>query len=502
MSKYAKNTKVASSKTLVAQKTVNNAGGEAFKTSPELELVQLLAASKLQNQAYRTGDEAANRLSALVAKVDPLFAAKAAVYTRMKFEMRSTSHLVAAEVSQICQGKPWGKNFFSKVAFRPDDVTEITAAVIAKFGKNRITNAMRKGLGDRLAAFDEYQIAKYRGNGDFKLVDAVNLLHPPASKALTGLVKDTLKPAETWEVKRTQTGQASKAENLSEEDAVEAQAQNWRDLLDSKKLPYFAAIRNVRNILREAPDKVDALVALITNAKLISTSKLFPYHFYLAAKAVLAESGKEGRAVVQALNKAMDISCANVPDLSGETLVAIDHSGSMNTGVSFAKGKDGSKGASEVSLTAMEAADIFAAVMVKKFNCDIITFGTRAEYVSTNPSDSVITIAKSLKSDMGGTNFGPIFQTANKPYDRIIIISDNEHWIGHRAPTGDVKAYHQRFGKATTVYLWTLAGYETHPLPEGWFKPLAGFSPNVFNILKNSEVDSQALLKEIRAVEL
>jgi len=501
MSKYATGRKVASGSTLEAQKTVNRAGGEAFKSSPELELVQLLAASKLQNQAYRSGDEAAKRLLELVNKVKPEFAAKAAIYTRMKFDMRSTSHLVAAEVSQLCQGKPWAKSFFSKVAYRPDDVTEITSCVLGRFGKKRITNAMRKGLGERLARFDNYQISKYKGNGDFKLIDAVNLLHPPASAPLSALVKGTLAPAETWEVKRTQTGQAAKAENLSEEDKVEALANNWRELLKEKKLGYFAAVRNVRNILKEAPDMADTLAEFLTNEKAIANSKLFPYHFLLAAKAVDA-TDKNGRTIVTALNKAMEISCKNIPELEGETLVVVDHSGSMTTGVAFAKGKDGSKGEQQVSLSALEAADVFAAIMVKAFNCDVVRFGSAAEYVSLNPDDSIFTIARLLKSDMGGTNFNTIFPILKKAYSRIIILSDNMHWEGYTAPVHAVREYQSRFKCGTLVYLWNLAGYEAHPLPEAWFKPLAGFSPNIFSILKNSEVDSKALLKEIEAVEL
>lgn len=503
MSRFATNEKVASGKTLKAQTTTNNAGGPAFKLTPELELVQLLAASKLQDQAYRTGEETVNRLSALVAAVSPEFAAKAALYTRHTFDMRSTSHLVAAELSQRIQGLPWGKRFFENVAFRPDDVTEITAAVIAKFGKKRITNAMRRGFGSRLTKFDGYQIAKWAGNGDFKLIDAINLINPSFNPVLKSFVAGTLKPAETWEVKRTVTGQKNKQENVSEEDAQEAQAQNWRDLIDNGRLPYFAAVRNVRTILAEAPDKAAELAALISDEKNVAKSKLFPYHFYLANKALLQGSvSKESRIVAQALNKALEFSVKNVPELFGTTLIAVDHSGSMTVPVSYGKDKTGQRKTGDVSVSSMEAADLFAAIMAKATNADVIRFGSNAEYTHTNLDDTVVTIAKSLASDMGGTNFNSIFATANKPYDRVIVLTDGEHWQSHNPVISTVKAYAKAFGKQPVVYLWTLAAYETSPLPETWFRPLAGFSPNVFSVIANSEVDPRALLKEIEAVEL
>ncbi len=68
------------------------------------------------------------------------------------------------------------------------------------------------------------------------LVDAVNLVHPPHTEALGALIDGTLAPAETWETKLTQAGQT---------DGSKSEA--WAQLVRTRKLGYFALLRNLRN---------------------------------------------------------------------------------------------------------------------------------------------------------------------------------------------------------------------------------------------------------------
>src|SRR5207244_3789371 len=102
---------------------------------------------------------------------DKRFLAKAAIYTRTKFGMRSVSHVVAAELASRIKGETWLKDFLDKVVYRPDDITEIMAYYKSITGKKQ-SHAMRKGLAKALQRFDEYKLAKYRGDGkDVSLID-------------------------------------------------------------------------------------------------------------------------------------------------------------------------------------------------------------------------------------------------------------------------------------------------------------------------------------------
>ena len=231
--------------------TVNLAGGEAFTESAKLELAALMLTSTLQGQYYRAADVAAARLKQLIAQIgDKKFVAKAAVYARTEAGMRSVTHLAAGELAHAVKGQPWTAMFYDKVVRRPDDALEILAYYLAVYGKP-IPNALKKGLGAALSRFDEYQIAKYRKSGaEISLVDAVNLVHPKHTEALKKLVDGTLAPAETWETKLTQAGAAAE----SEDELAELKKETWEKLIKSRKLGYFALLRNLRNILQAAPE--------------------------------------------------------------------------------------------------------------------------------------------------------------------------------------------------------------------------------------------------------
>lgn len=64
----------------------------------------------------------------------------------------------------------------------------------------------------------------------------------------------------------------------------------WHDLIDQKKLPYLATIRNLRNMLMAGIDAahVAKVCNYIKNEKAVAGSKMFPYRFFTAFD-VLAE---------------------------------------------------------------------------------------------------------------------------------------------------------------------------------------------------------------------
>jgi 60 kDa SS-A/Ro ribonucleoprotein len=83
-------------------------------------------------------------------------------------------------------------------------------------------------------------------------VDVVNLVHPPHTEALKKLVDGTLAPAETWEIKLTQAGVVADSEDA----VTELKKEAWEKLLRSRKLGYFALLRNLRNILQLAAERL------------------------------------------------------------------------------------------------------------------------------------------------------------------------------------------------------------------------------------------------------
>jgi hypothetical protein len=478
-------------KTLPKQKTLteNLAGGKAYKQTNELALVSLLLTSFVNDQFYRDGNTSLLELKKLAEKVkDKEFVAKSAIFARDRFGMRSITHALAGELTSQLNGKEWGKDFYDKVVVRVDDMTEILSYYLNnKTDKNnpKFPNALKKGFAKAFDKFDGYNLSKYKGeNKEVKLVDVVNLVHPVPTvrnqEALELLIKGELKNTQTWESKLSEAGQ--KAESKEDLDKLKSNA--WEELITTRKIGYFALLRNLRNIINQAPSVVPAACELLVDERLIKKSRVLPFRFATAYEEISKlGSSKEVRDVLVAINQALDISVANVPKFDGETLVVMDVSGSM-------------------SGRASEIASLFGAILAKVNNCDVMTFSTRAQYKQYNPMDSVMTIRNSFRYSGGGTNFKSIFTTANKKYDRIIILSDMQGWVGWTSPTDEFNQYKKNYGSNPFVYSWDLAGYGTLQFPENNVFALAGFSDKVFDIMKLMEVDKKALYNEIKAIQL
>lgn len=474
-----------------ARITTNLAGGVAFKESAKLELASLVLTSFVQEQFYRSKKQTVARLYDLVEAIDDKqFPAKAAIYARNKFGMRAISHLLAAVIGFTVKKQTWTKSFFEKVVRRPDDISEILACYMSNFGKP-IPNSMKKGLGAAFAKFDGYQLAKYRGEDkEVSLIDAVNLLHPtPTEKnreALQALVKDELRASGTWEAELSEAGQVAAKEGLSEDKAIELKKEAWAELICSRKLGYFALLRNLRNILEVADadkDLLDAALEQLIDPHLIEQSLVLPFRFITALDEIEKTNFSGSAKAAQALNKAADIALKNVPKFEGKTLVALDVSGSM-------QGRPATIGS------------LFAATLIKSNDADLMTFSDDAEYRAVNAQDASLTIARSIRFAAGGTNFHAIFQRANRKYDRVIILSDMQGWKGIGAPTVALETYKTRHEASPKIYSFDLQGYGTLQFPEENIYAIAGFSERVFEMMKLLETDRCALINAIEAQAL
>ena len=317
-----------------------------------------------------------------------------------------------------------------------------------------------------------------------KLVDVVNIVHPAPTErnkeALELLVNDKLKANGTWEAMLSKAGQTATDEN----DLAQLKADAWKELITTNKICIFALLRNLRNIINQAPDQIPAACQILGNLEAIKKSKVLPFRFATAHDEIYKlGSSSVIRTALNGINNALDLSAVNVPKFTGETLVVVDVSGSMQGRPS-------------------EIASLFSAMLVKANNCDVMTFSDKANYRQYNPSDSIMTIRNSFKYANGGTNFQDIFIKANKYYDRIIILSDMQAWVGGYTPTKELAAYKTKYNANPYIYSWDLQGYGTLQFPEKNVFALAGFSDKVFDIIKLMETDKKALFNKINSIIL
>jgi len=520
---------LVSSNSIPQPNTTNIQGYEAYSIDNWLRLISLLNTSKLEPQYYRSENETAKELKSLVdicGKEDPYFVAQCIVYSRCKGEgMRSINHLAATLLAPYLSGKDWAKRFYSAwdkkeqkggTIFRADDMSEIVACFTALNNK-AITNAMKKGFKSALERMDSYTLLKYKSS----ILDVINLVHPDPNKSQAFVnYMDTKVPtfkaiiegyevsADTWETAQSEAGQivaqAVREGKISEEEAKvvlkEQKSENWKSLLNEGKLGILAAVRNIRNILMNKPEEqtINTLCDLLSNKDAILQGKVMPYQLDMANEVLLSTfNDSNSRKISKALLAGYELSLPNLKQiLSGNNLVIIDMSGSMQTPVSDPNGKVTFKS------DCLTKASLIGMTIAKATNSDVIRFGTEAEYVTYNPNSDVFALSKEIRKSMGSTHLEAAWNLAAKSgrkYDRVFILSDNECNVGSA-----YKGYAKYVAKVGDPYIYSidLASYGTTAIAGPKVRYYYGFGYSMFDDITKSEFNPLYHLDKIRKVEI
>ena len=485
------------------ERTVNLAGGEAYTRSPKVELATMVITSVLQDGAYESAYRQLERLQRLVRQLaedgELKFAAQAAIYTRRSHGLRTISHALAGEVAHNRKEFPegdWATRFFAAVARRPDDMTEIASYVIQRTlhgrKKKTLPNALKRGFARALQRFDAYQLSKWKGGRrQMTLRDLAHLVHAPGGKGslIYQLREGTLKPPDTFEVRLSAAGQEKRR------DVDEAKATAWNELLAAKKLPYLAALRNIRNIIEQAPDSFAALRQLLLDPTRNRKALIFPFQLQAAADAIAELHGPIASQAATMISQIANLSAQNCPALEGPSLVALDDSGSMTQRIDHRS-----------SRTPLTIGSLFAACILKanQGEADLMLFSSDARYLTLDLEAPVLTLAAQImaRTRPYGTNFHAVFQTASRKYNRIIIMSDQQGWMGYQTPESSFKDYQRRLNANPYIYTWDLASSATSQFPEPRVCVLGGWSDKIFDLMGRVEQDPQALVHEIEAVNV
>lgn len=535
--------RIVAANSVPKEDTVNLQGHAAYALPDELRLVSMLNTLKLQSQFYKSDNDQMKELRDLIEKIglrDPKFVAQAIVYSRCLGEgMRSINHLAAALVAPFISGQEYAKRFFGAfdkkgkkggTIFRMDDMSEIKDAWFA-LGQKGLPASMRKGFASVLENADTYQLAKYKNT----VIDISNLVHPNSKlskaevevefegqkvkmKALDAIMKGIAVAADTWENAQSEAGQivakAVREGKLDKQEAekvlAEAKADNWEGLLKDGKLGVLAALRNIRNMMKNPrQEMIEAWCKLITDPAKVRQALILPIHFDLAYDVVDNEFGqnKYTNKVRQALQ---DGYIAALPNLAaafpGKTLIVVDNSGSMG-GFPVSDGKTAvhyNYGYSKRTQTAGYKAGLIAATFAAATGGDIIQFGGNAHWFQYDRNENVFSLAKKVcTASDGWTNPHAAFELITrerKAYDRIIFISDNE--VNGRVTSAAYKEYVRRVCDPY-VYGIDLCSYGTTPLKrDGKVQYFFGYGPSMYESVASSEFNPAEHIEKIRAIEI
>lgn len=520
---------------------VNYMGEKAFKLDKKSEFLSLILTSFVEDKYYESSSEEITRLRGLIKELDPLFVAKAAIYARKTIGMRSITHALAGELVNYISGKEWASKFYSTIIHRADDMQEILAYYKNNVARNKpkdkadfkLPNAIKKGFRNVFNRLDAYSLSKYRGEGkEFSMIDITRLVHPKPNEknreALDLLIKGELINDKTWETKLTQAGQLGK----NSEEVLALKANAWKELIESDSLGYFAMLRNLRNIVTQAPDLVPEVCKLLVDKDRIRKSLIFPFRFLSAYdeieklktpvtndSKIVFESEKLSSGLIEmllkAIESALNTSIDNLPELPGKTLILTDNSGSM-TGDLF----NSSAVSANSSKTTSAIANLFAVMYWSR--CSDTSVGVFGEKLLTPSLDrnkglfeNYNAIVYSAKKVGPGTEAGIYEAFRNlieekKIVDRIVVFSDCQigdgcAWYGTGKDTRGsfdtlLKKYRE-ISPDTIIYSIDLRGYG-NTVFDGKVIKLAGWSDKIFDTMQRLESDKLALVKEIEAIAL
>lgn len=498
MSKFNKtDTRAAVASPVQTERTATGStfeGAPGFARDAKSELFLLSVTNMVGEQTfYESADNRDNRYAELVRAVavaDPEWTGRFLTWLRSGANMRSASLVGGLEAAKalIAAGIPGGRQIVDAVLQRPDEPGEALAYWTATYGR-AIPKAVKRGIADAASRlYSERSVLKWdTSSKGYRFGDVLNLVHASAKADWQADLyrhildrrygRDTETPGSLRMVEANAAVRRRAAEDpavLLDAEVLREAGMAWEDALslagtkvDKAKLweamipsmGYMALLRNLRNFDEAGvSDKVAAMVAAkLADPDEVAKSRQFPMRFLSAYRA--APSLRWG----YALEKALDASLANVPELRGRTLVLVDTSGSMHAPFS----RDG-------SLMRWDAATVFGLALARRCaDADVVSFsggywGSRGESTKVFASVRGESLLKSVDRWKaggyfigGGTDTEAAVRTHYKGHDRVVILTDEQAaFHGSADVTGAVP-------KDRMVYTWNLAGYRHGHAPSG-----------------------------------
>lgn len=469
-------------------------GGRGREREARCELFLLAVANFVSQQTfYESGTDRDDRFAVLVRELavsDPAWTAGLLGWLRGKGNLRTASIVGAAEyvkarldagVTDAMDG-PSNRQVVASVLRRPDEPGELLAYWTSVYGRN-IPKPVKRGIADAVRRlYSGKSLLKYdTASKGYRFGDILNLVHaaPDPDKPWQGELfqyaldrrhnADTAVPhasnrvlaahrelmALPVEERRAVVTSAGGAERLA------AAGMTWEALAGWLQGPMDAAaweavvpsmgamalFRNLRNFDEAGvSDAVAAQVAArISDPAEVARSRQFPFRYLAAYRH--APSLRWSYPLEQALGH----SLANVPVLSGRTLVLVDRSGSMFY----------SRLSERSELNRADAAAIFGtALALRAADADLVEFGSSSNVVGFGRGESVLKILGRF-GDLGGTDTTEAVRRHYRRHDRVLIVTDEQYtYSRHGDPTEQVPS-------DVPVYTWNLAGYRAGHGPSG-----------------------------------
>lgn len=513
-------------------------GHPGYEREPKSELFLLGTTQFMgQDSFYEKAKDRDNRFVHLVRTVaveDPVWMLHFVKWLRGEANIRTAAMVAGLEAADALRlGKfNWmheGQGMVRQLAKagirRADEPGEALAYWTTKYGKN-VPMPVKRALADKvLELYNERNLLKYDTDSHgFRFGDVIELCHPrPRAPWQDSLFKYAIERrhnrggAEITNLFMVETNlflrEYAQRDPLLLLDPEELQTagMTWEDVLSlaGSKIPkkqlwesmipsmgYMALLRNLRNFDQAdvSDDHARFVAETLARPSLVAVSRQLPMRFLSAYREAPSLRWS------WPLEQALQLSLANIPELSGNTLILVDTSGSMSNRFS-----------DRSTLQRWDAAALFGIALAQRCEtAEVVSFSRTSVVFRPVQGESLLASLKRWK-DMGynlnsGTETVKALQahlsttkySAKRNHNRVVIITDEQASGGY-----DALRRYRRYGQAvdqnyymtevnqvvpasTPLHVINVAGYEKGMVPSGGQNRFVygGLTDSVFRLIE------------------
>lgn len=513
--------------------TTNEAGGIAYSFTDEHALAQYAVTGCLNGTYYASAETQLSTVLDLSKKVSPEFLAKLAVYAREEGLMKDMPALLLAILSTRGEeGIALTKRVFTRVCNDAKMVKNFVQIVRSgQTGRKSLGTALKRLVQNWLNSRTEEQLFNAVVGQDPSLSDVIKMVHPkPATKArevfYKYLIGKDLTKAETKKLPaNVRAYELFKAEKGGKEvpevpfmllTNLELTTEQYRELAEGMS---WSALRQNLNALAkhkvfDSAPLTKKLAAKLADPVEVRKANALPFQLFASFNATQNNADVPAQ-LKNAIQDAMEAALTNVPEVPGDTFVAVDISGSMGSPAT------GNRGTATSTVSCLEAAAVMGSALLRRnpnnveiipFSDNVVTHDGPMNYyysrtvaggtprasgnkVNFNGRDSVITNVNKLRAlPSGGTNCSSVLRHLNerkvKGASAVIYLSDNQSWVDSNYTYGQGTATMQEwneFRKRNPNAKLVCIDIQPYGTSQAKERPdvlnVGGFSDNVFTVV-------------------
>ena len=474
----------------------NDHNAPAYAFSPAHALAQYSLTGCLNSTFYAGAEDQLSKVLELCQGVSADFIARTAIYGRERGFMKDLPALLVAVLS--VKDPELFEAVFPRVIDNGKMLRNFVQIVRSgQVGRKSLGTVPKRAIRNWLASRSDDAVFKDSVGQSPSMADIVKMVHPrpvtESRKALYGYLigreaEAAAMPALVREFEAFKAGarEVLPAVPFQMLTALELGAEEWTAI--ARKASWQMTRMNLNTFVRhrvfDQPELAELIAHRLSDPEAIAKARVFPYQ--LLAAFTMTDDGVPA-IVRDALQDAMEIAIANVPEIQGKVFVCPDVSGSMSSPVTGYR-----KGSSSKVRCIDVAALIAAAIMRKNSGAEVIPFEQSVVKIQLNARDTVMTNATKLAAiGGGGTNCSAPLALLNKRKamgDLVIFASDNESWVDAgrgrgTATMAEWSIFKQRNPRARLVCI-DMQPYGTSQAAEREdILNVGGFSDQVFDVI-------------------